>query len=43
MGEACGRKGAYRVLVGKPEVRRPPGRPRRGWENIKWIFKKWYG
>ena len=33
MGE---RKGAYRVLVGKPEGRRPPERPRRRWEdNIK--------
>jgi hypothetical protein len=27
---------AYRVLVEKPEGRRPLGRPRRGWEgNIK--------
>jgi hypothetical protein len=26
----------YRILVGKPEGRRPLGRPRRGWEdNIK--------
>ena len=26
----------YRVLVGKPEGNRPPGRPRRRWEdNIK--------
>jgi hypothetical protein len=33
MGE---RSRAYRVLVGKPEGRRPLGRPRRGWEdNIK--------
>jgi hypothetical protein len=33
MGE---RRGAYRVLVGKPEGRRPLGRPRRSWEdNIK--------
>ena len=23
----------YRVLVGKPEGRRPLGRPRRGWED----------
>ena len=23
----------YRVLVWKPEVKRPLGRPRRGWEN----------
>ena len=30
------RKGMYRVLVGKPEGRRPLGRPRRRWEdNIK--------
>ena len=28
---------AYRVLVGKPEGKRPLGRPRRRWEdNIKW-------
>jgi hypothetical protein len=33
MGE---RRGAYRALVGKPERRRPLGRPRRRWEdNIK--------
>jgi hypothetical protein len=33
MGE---RRGAYRALVGKPEGRRPFGRPRRRWEdNIK--------
>jgi hypothetical protein len=33
MGE---RKGAYRVLMGKPEGRRPLRRPRRRWEdNIK--------
>jgi hypothetical protein len=33
MGE---RRGAYRVLVGKPEGNRPLGRPRRRWEdNIK--------
>jgi hypothetical protein len=30
------RRGAYRTLVGKPEGRRPLGRPRRRWEdNIK--------
>jgi len=29
-------KGAYRVLVGKPEGKRPLGRPRLRWEdNIK--------
>jgi hypothetical protein len=33
MGE---RRGAYRALEGKPEGRRPLGRPRRKWEdNIK--------
>ena len=33
MGE---RNGVYRVLVGKPEGKRPLGRPRRRWEdNIK--------
>jgi hypothetical protein len=33
MGE---RKGVYRVLVGKPEGKRPLERPRRRWEdNIK--------
>jgi len=30
MGE---RRGGYRVLVGKPEGRRPLRRPRRRWEN----------
>jgi len=33
MGE---RRGVYRILVGKPEGKRPLGRPRSGWEdNIK--------
>jgi hypothetical protein len=33
MGEG---RGAYRILVGRPEGRRPLGRPRRKWEdNIK--------
>jgi hypothetical protein len=26
-------RGLYRVLVGKPEQKRPLGRPRRGWED----------
>ena len=31
----------HRVLVGKPEGKRPMGRPRHRWEdNIKWIFGK---
>jgi hypothetical protein len=37
MGRACGtcggQEGAYRVLVGKPERKRPLGRPRRRWED----------
>jgi hypothetical protein len=29
-------RGVYRVLAGKPEGRKPPGRPRHRWEdNIK--------
>ena len=40
MGRACGAygrdRGVHRVLVGKPEGKRPLGRPRRRWEdNIK--------
>ena len=27
------RRGVYRVLVGKPEEKRPLGRPRRRWEG----------
>jgi hypothetical protein len=27
------RKGAYRILVGMPEEKRPLGRPRRRWED----------
>jgi hypothetical protein len=39
-GRACSTygdiRGVYRVLVGKPEGKRPLGRPRRRWEdNIK--------
>jgi hypothetical protein len=26
-------RGVYRVLVGKPELKRPLGRPRHRWEN----------
>jgi hypothetical protein len=42
MGEG---RGAYRILVVRPEGRRPLGRPRHRWEdNIKMdIFKKWDG
>jgi hypothetical protein len=40
MGGACSLdgegKGVYRVSMGKPEGKTPPGRPRRRWEdNIK--------
>jgi len=35
-------RGAYRVLVGRREERRPLRRPRRKWEeDIKWNFKKY--
>jgi hypothetical protein len=35
------RRGAYRILVGRPEGRRPLGRPRRRWEdNIKMYLQK---
>jgi hypothetical protein len=41
MGE---RKGAYRVLLGEPEGRRPLGRPRHIWEdNIKKDLKNRVG
>jgi len=39
MGEE---RGVYRVLVGKPEGKRPLGRPRRRWvDNIRWIIRRW--
>jgi hypothetical protein len=40
MGE---RRSVYRVLVRKPEEKRPLGRPRHRWEDntvLRWIFKK---
>jgi hypothetical protein len=38
MGEG---RGVYRVLVGRPEGTRPPGRPRRRWEdNIKMVLRE---
>ena len=45
MGVVCraygGRRGVYRVMVGKPEGKRPMGRPRRRWEdNIKMDFQE---
>jgi hypothetical protein len=36
MGGACSTNGEKRLLVGKPERKRPLGRPRRRWvDNIK--------
>jgi hypothetical protein len=32
MGEV---RGAYNILVGRPEGKRPLGTPRRRWDNIK--------
>jgi hypothetical protein len=38
------RRGAYKVLVGKPEGKRLMGRPRHRWEdNIKMDLQKWDG
>ena len=38
------RRGAYWVLVGKPEGKTALGRPRIRWEdNIKMALKKWDG
>jgi len=50
VGGACiayeqeGRRGAYRVIVGKPERKKPIGRPRHGWRiMLRWISGKWDG
>ena len=43
MGGACSgyRRAVYRILVGKPEGKRPSGRSRHGWEdNIKMVLQK---
>ena len=35
-------RNSYRILVGKPEGKRPLGRPRRKWENnIKVDLREW--
>jgi len=40
-GSTMGRRSLYRVMVGKPEVKRPLGRPRRRWEdNFKMDLKE---
>jgi hypothetical protein len=36
----AGHGDAHRVLVGKPEGKRPLGRPRRRWDNIKMDFQE---
>jgi hypothetical protein len=53
VGRACSTNGekkiAYRILVGKPEGMRPPGRPRCRWMNnikvdlreIGWVSMDW--
>jgi hypothetical protein len=50
MGRACYtsgvKRGAYRILVGKPEGKRALGRPKRRWvDNIKMDLTEtgWYG
>jgi hypothetical protein len=41
MGE---KRNAYRLFTGKPERKRPLGRPRhRWWIIIGWILEKWNG
>jgi hypothetical protein len=41
MGE---KRNVYRLLVGKPEVKRPLGRPRRRWiDNIKMDLSEIFG
>jgi hypothetical protein len=41
MGE---KSNAYRIVVGKPEGKRPPRRPRRRWWTIlKWILERYDG
>jgi hypothetical protein len=49
MGGPCSTNGktrnAYILLVGKPEGKRPIGRPRRRWVDIifGWIVERWDG
>jgi hypothetical protein len=32
------KRNAYRILVGKPEGKRPLGRPRRRWDGADWMY-----
>ena len=41
VGRIGERRGLYRVLVGKPEGKRPLARPRSRGEGNRWIFRKW--
>ena len=49
MGGTCGTYGGRERCAqgfggGKPEGKRPLGRPRRRWEDIlRWILRKWEG
>jgi hypothetical protein len=48
MGGPCSTNGekwnAYRLLVGKPEEKRSPGRQDvGGWTILKWILEEWDG
>jgi len=36
------RRGVYRILVEKPEIKSPLARPRHRWYyNGRWVFRKW--
>jgi hypothetical protein len=39
------KRNVYRLLVGKPEGKRPLGRPRHigGWIILGWILERWDG
>jgi len=43
MYHVWGRRSIYRFWVGKPEGKRPLGKPRFRWVEIilRWIFRKW--
>jgi hypothetical protein len=35
------KRNAYKIFVGKPEGKRPLGRPRRRWEEIlRWMLER---